>query len=222
MAFVCINALPTKKTQWVRPATTTSRPVATQPRMVAVEPTKTGTVLSQHAQDLMSYVRGHKSIFRAGEDFDSTQVTLFRKNDTGRSFTPLDELATNAHVLPGGSVAAMLLVQKDEFTKIALSAIEKQSPHIMDDDTLYGILEYDLIVLLRTISYGAACQVTDFIHDNNMGVMKMLHDEAGIPKDSIPTAIIAVKEAVLSQIAEADLIDSTGQCFDVVHDFFSE
>lgn len=190
------------------------------PRMIAAEPA-TATELSLHAIQLQSYVRGHKSIFRPGRGFNSTTITLFRKNDTGRSYTPLEELSTNAAMLPGGAVAAQMLMKHDELLRVALAAAVETAPEISRDDTLQDVFNHDVTFMLRVISYGAACQASDFIHENNMGLMKLLHAEVGIPHSAISNAILAVKKEILQTINEQHLILSTAECFDVVADFMA-
>lgn len=189
--------------------------------MIATEHQQTATELSIKARELLSYVRGHKSIFRPGQGFNSTQVTLFRKNDTGRCFTPLDELATNARMLPGGSVAAFMVVQEDQLVETAVNAAYAVADNIKSDDTLTEIISFDLRYLLRVISYGAATKSTNFIYENNLGMMKMLHREVGLPSVADVAGLKAAKDAVIAQITDSSLVDSTAACFDVVIEFLS-
>lgn len=207
------NALSTSKRVSFPAARHAPRPALL--RMVATEPATTTTTLSLKARELLSYVRGHKSIFHPGDGFTATHCALFRKNDTGRCFTPLVELATNAHMLPAGSVAAMMVVQEDSLVETAVEAVFEKYPMLRDDETLLEIVSFDLRYLLRVISYGAACQSTDFIHTNNIGMMKMLHEEVGFPVNADQIGLNAARKAVLSQ-SDSAFLDTTTACFDVV------
>lgn len=187
--------------------------------MIATEPT-TSTEISSTAKYLLSYLRGHKSIFRAGDGFNSTQATLFRKSDTSRLFTPLEELATNAHVLPGGSVAALFIVKEEDTVQQAVDAA-KTRLGAQFSDVVLRVLEFDLRYMLRVISYAVACQSVDFMHHNNWGIMKMLHAEVGISPEADVAGLIKAKEVVLAQITEPHLVEPTAACFDVVINFMS-
>lgn len=188
--------------------------------MIATEQPSTAnaTELSVRAIELMSYVRGHKSIFRPGEGFTSVSATLFRKNDTGRSFTPLDELATNASMLPAGDVAAYMVVNSDALIDTAFDAAVAVMPAIADDATLTDILRHDLTALLRTISYGAAAGTVDFIHDNNIGMMAMLHKEVDIADNVFPTALHSARDSVAAALSDPTMIDAAVTSFDTAVD----
>lgn len=234
MAFITVtpvvsrSAATTLAPRSQRPQRPSRRPSAA-PRMIATESvsesvastTTTKTVLSDRAVQLLAYIRGHKSIFSPGEGFMATHLALFRKNDTGRSFTPLDELATNAHMLPGGSVAAMMLVQQDDLIAKGIEIAKTLVPNLAADDVLTEILEYDIRTILRTISYGAACHSVNFIHENNMGMMKMLHQEIGIPDGTVTKVLSSLKDIVVSQISDDVLVAPTSDCFDAVGDFMA-
>lgn len=226
MAFVTPTPLAqARRTTFSR--TSSRRPGVTRsirrptPRMIATEPQKTSTELSVRALELLSYVRGHKSIFNPGVGFNSTQATLCRKNDTAYAFTPLEELATNAYMLPGGSVAAFMVVQEEELVDVATKAAFKTAKTIQNDEKLSEIVSYDFRSIIRVVSYGSACKSVDFIHANNLGMMKMLHKEVGIPAEADVTGLEAAKEAVLAQITDSTLVDSTAACFDTVIAFMS-
>eukprot|EP00177_Eucheuma_denticulatum_P003857 GFKZ01006982.1.p2 GENE.GFKZ01006982.1~~GFKZ01006982.1.p2 ORF type:complete len:225 (+),score=41.80 GFKZ01006982.1:255-929(+) len=218
MAFITPVALPRRSL----PSSRSTR----SPRMIATEPTttpstkatppSTATDLSTVATTLLSYVRGHKSIFRPGRGFNSTHATLFRKNDTGRLLTPLDELATNAHVLPGGSVAAVMLVQEEDIVTKALAAMGGEIGGLETGSVVSEILEFDLRYMLRVISYGIASGSEDFLHENNWGMMKMLHREVGIAVAVDVKGLRVARDVVVSHVSDQALADLTTRCFDVV------
>lgn len=188
--------------------------------MIAAEP-KAPTKLSKRATELLSYLGAHKSIFRPGTGFNSGTATFFRKNDTGRSFAPLDELATNAHLLPGGPVAASMLVQIDDLIETCYQSALSNFPALEADQVLKDIFQNDVRSLLRIVSYGAACQTTDFIHENNLGMLKLLHEELGFPTGLVADAVRVAKDEVLNQVNDASLVENTAECFDVVIAFMS-
>lgn len=192
-------------------------------RMIATEPVleeATKTELSDRAITLISYIRGHKSVFQPGRGFTAASTTLFKKNDTARQFTSMEELVTNDYTLPGGQIAAIMVDQKDDLLLTAMDAAESVMPSAKTDETIIDILHYDISALLRAISYGAACQSLDFLHENNVNMMKALHDEAGIPSIVVPTAINAVKDVVLEQVSDRIVAETTAVCFDVVSQVF--
>lgn len=177
--------------------------------IAAPERAATAPELSDKAKGLMAYVRGHKSIFRPGTGFNSITATLFRKNDTGRMLTPLEELATNAHVLPGGSVAAMILVQESEIIK---RSADEMIADIGEEHR--EMVEYDVGYMLRVISYGIASGSSDFVHDNNWGMLKMLHREVGIDGSVDVKGVEKMRETVLGEVKEEGIIGIVNACFD--------
>lgn len=124
-------------------------------------------------------------------------------------------------MLPGGSVAAFMLVQEDQLVDTAMNAAYAAADNVKSDDTLTEMLSFDLRYLLRVISYGAATKSTNFIHDNNLGMMKMLHDQVGLSAVADVAGLNAAKDAVIAQITDNSLVESTAACFDVVIDFLS-
>lgn len=229
MAFVPVfslrsNALGTPRNSLCRVPLRRRAAHASVPRMVATEPvTEPATsedTLSERAMELMSYIRGHKSIFRPGIGFSSVAGTLSRKNDTVRMFTPPDELQTNAKELPGVSVALLLHDQADALTDAAQQAAKEVHPCVSSDDIVTDIFRYDVNAILRAISYGAAVQTNDFLHDNNAAMMTALHDEVGIPSQAMLAALNAVKDIVLPQVDD-NLRDSTASCFQTACNIFT-
>lgn len=97
----------------------------------------------------------------------------------------------------------------------------KQRAGVKLPDVVMEVLEFDMRYMLRVISYGVACQSTDFIHRNNWGIMKMLHEEVGISTYADVAGLKKAKEVVLAQITEPNLVETTAACFDVVIDFMS-
>lgn len=192
-------------------------------RMVATEPVTeevTTTSLSERAMELMSYVRGHKSIFQAGKGFYSVPGTLFRKNDTARLFTPVDELHTNASELPGMPVALFMVENSDALVDTAFEAAQQVYPSLGSDDDIVDILRYDVLTILRTVSYGAAVKSNDFLQGNNAAMLRLLHEEVGIPREAMTAALNAAKDMVINGV-DAELRDSTASCFRVVLDIFA-
>lgn len=194
-----------------RPARTPS-PVAPSrqlPSMVTTERKRT-VKLSHRAEKLQSYLRCHKSILRPGDGFSSTTATLFRKNDTALLFTPLDELATNAHMLPGGSVAAVMFVSQEQ-----ISTMMQDLSSDMPEDKA-SVFQSSMAQLVRIVSYGIAAGSLDFIHENNIGIMNLLHKEVALEAKVLHSALGQVRDFIVQQVTEPDLVQLTNDCFDVV------
>lgn len=190
--------------------------------MVAAEPvadTAKTTELSSHAIMLISFLRGHKSVFQPGEGFSATTSLLFKKNDTARLFTPQNELDINTVHLPGVSVASVMVAKQKEYVNLAVTTADAHMGTAESDSTISDILRYNFTALLRAISYGAACQLTDFVHMNNIGMMRMLHEDMGVAHATVAAALNAVKDEVLAVVADdADVVKSTSICFDIIID----
>ncbi|CAN8073482.1 unnamed protein product [Agarophyton chilense] len=177
--------------------------------MITTERAK-NAVLSQRASQLQSYIQCHKSLFRPGNEFSSTTATLFRKNDTARTLTPLDELATNAQMLPGGSVAATILVHIEDIEKM----ISEMAVHL--NEAIKPVFESNMRLLTRIVSYGIAAGSADFVHKNNAGIMKLLHEEVGIETPLVESTLYAVRDLILERHTESQHVDLTNACFNVV------
>lgn len=185
------------------------------------EPVKTKVKLSRRAADLLGYIRGHKSVFQAGEGFKSTQAALCRKNDTGHFFIPKQELECNAEALPGKAVAEMILEKNAEIIEQAKEEAVKSGPSLADSKEIIDIVEHDLSYLLRVISYGIACGSTNFIHANNMGIMKVLHKEIGVQGAPMIAGLKSMKGSVESGVNGATEKEITAACFDKVIEFMN-
>lgn len=208
-----------------------TRMVAAQPKDTAGK-TKTNTaspdttaVLSDQAIVLLSYLRGHKSVFLPGNGFKGSTAALCKKNDTAREFTPEDQLETNASLLPGVAVAGIMVRTSDELilqavqtTLSAWGSTKKGSPDESEQDVIADVLKYNYEALFRAVSYGAACQAVDYLHPDNIAMMKMLHEEMGVPSTAVAAGIDAVRDAVVEQVDDDAVSESTAQCFDAARD----
>ena len=172
--------------------------------------------LSRHARDLRGYIRAHKSIFSPGAGFLATTITLTRKNDTGRMLIPAVELETNAHVLPGRGGAEYILENNDALVEKAVNTVLAAIPDVSDE--VAEIVRYDLGYVLRVTSYAVAVQSTDFLHDNNLAIMRELHAEAKIPVSVFCEALIAMGEEVASTLSDEAIAATTRDCFKVISD----
>ncbi|KAI0566484.1 Phycobilisome protein [Gracilaria domingensis] len=218
MAFIPLTALPRSAATNSFAAKTSlprRRPAhvsRTAPSMVLTEKAKTAA-LTPRAKQLQSYIQCHKSLFRAGEDFSATAATLFRKNDTARVLTPLDELATNANMLPGGPVAATILVHIEEIeNKISEAAAQL-------DEVVQSVFQRNVRLLVRVVSYGIAAGSADYMHENNVGIMRLLNQELGIESTFVESTLLAVRDLILERHTESSLIELTTECFDsLIHE----
>lgn len=198
--------------------------VSTSSSSAATETAATASVMSRKAIQLTCYLRGHKSVFRPGTGFQSSTKALFLKNDTGRTFCPPDQIQTNIDELPGHSVALYMHDNADMLVADALAHIAQQL-HI--HDKVADVLTYDLYSAFRAVSYAAAVQSIDFLDSNNVGMMRELHDEIGIPGSSLKGAIDNIKNIVVAHLKQsnntnnninADLVHTTSLCFDCLRD----
>lgn len=124
-------------------------------------------------------------------------------------------------MLPAGEVAAAMLVNVEDLLAIAEKTGIRIWQQLEHDKLLNEIYVYDINYILRVISYGIATQSSDFIHSNNMGIMKLMHEEIGFPTGLISSALLDVKKAVLEDVNNASVVPKTAECFDVVIDFMS-
>lgn len=187
--------------------------------MVATEQTERKYVVTTRAVELISYIRGHKSLFNPGQGFSSVQAALFRKNDTARIFVPEEEIVTNAQHLPGKHVLEIVLEDSDTIAEKGLQALCDILPNVKDSEEVAAILKFDLLYVLRVVSYGASVKSTDFVHDNNIGIMNMVHEELEVAGAPVIAAVEAMRDYVVSRMSDNELIASTIACFDVVLDF---
>lgn len=180
-----------------------------------------GAKLSLRARDLISYIRAHKSIFDPGEGFGSQVITLCRKNDTGRFFIPADELETNRALLPGAQVAEHILNQKAALIDAAAAAVFASQKDAGENPLVAEVVRHDLMYILRVVSYAIAAGSPNFVHENNLGMMKSLHAEIGL---SSPAVVAGLKKLSDSIAAEAEMPDAkatTLRCFQIVTEFMS-
>lgn len=186
---------------------------AAQPGSAAPATAAEHIVLTTRARDLISYVRGHKSIFDPGEGFASTQITLTRKNDTGRSCIPADEIETNAHVLPGADVAHFVQANSERLLNDAVAAAYRVQPALEHDPSLADIVTNDLGIIIRVVSYAIAVASPNFIHPNNIGIMAALHDEVGFSTDARNAALTTLSDAIAPQAADPAVAQNARACF---------
>jgi hypothetical protein len=178
--------------------------------------TATDTILSYRAAQLLGYLRAHKSIFSPGVGFKATHLALYRKNDTGKSLVPADELVTNAAMLPGVEVARLMLEIRDETLENAKEHVLAVAPSIAEDATLANLLWFDLAYIFRVASYGIAVTSLNFIHEDNINMLKEFYEEIGMPKIAISTGIKTLKEAVTSRVLDENLKQVSSDCFDAI------
>lgn len=102
---------------------------------------------------------------------------------------------------------------------IVAKGFEAMSAHmggVEEGSVVAEILEFDLRYMLRVISYGVASGSHDFLHENNWGMMKMLHREVGIDVAVDVKGLQVARDVVLSHVKEEELLDLTTRCFDIV------
>lgn len=146
---------------------------ASQTRMVAAEATLS---MTPEAVTLLSFLRAHKSLFSPGVGYNATSSALMRKNDTGKSAVPAEELDTNAYFLPGKPVGEALLAHWDEVLEAGRASLSASLPGVSPDSDVGKVLYYDVLMLLRIISYGVLVQNVNFLHENNMAMLVALYD----------------------------------------------
>lgn len=146
---------------------------ALQTRMVAAEATLS---MTPEATTLLSFLRAHKSLFSPGDGYNATTAALMRKNDTGKSAVPSVELDTNAFFLPGKPAGEALLAHWDEVVEVGRASLAASLPGVAADSDVGKVLYYDVLMLLRIISYGVLVQNVNFLHENNMAMIVALYD----------------------------------------------
>lgn len=144
-----------------------------QTRMVAAEATLS---MTPEAVTLLSFLRAHKSLFSPGSGYNATSSALMRKNDTGKSAVPTEELDTNAYFLPGKPVGEALLAHWDEVVEAGRASLAASLPGVSPDSDVGKVLYYDVLMLLRIISYGVLVQNVNFLHKNNTAMLVALYD----------------------------------------------
>lgn len=170
--------------------------------------------------ELLSWVRAHKSIFSPGIGFTATHLALYRKNDTGRCLVPADELDCNASMLPGVDVARSILENHDAIVEKAKADVLAVAPELEDEESpITSIFWHDLAYFLRVVSYGIAVTSSDYIHANNLGMVKELYSEIGLSPAAVSTGINSLKSSVLADVSDAELKKSTSECFDIFSSF---
>lgn len=187
-------------------------PARLSTRMVAAEATLS---MTPNAVTLLSFLRAHKSLFSPGVGYNATSSALMRKNDTGKSAVPAAELDTNAYFLPGKPVGEALLAHWDEVVEAGRASLAASLPGVSPDSDVGKVLYYDVVMLLRIISYGVLVQNVNFLHENNMAMLVALYDEMSVPSSVMPTVVRAMKDATIKLI-DADLVDGTSACFEEV------
>lgn len=192
-------------------------PVATATtKETAATATPNKVEISRHARDLRGYLRAHKSIFNPGTGFLATTITLTRKNDTGRMLIPAVELETNSHVLPGRVSAEYILENNDTLVETAANSVLSTVPNVSEQ--VAEIIRHDLAYILRVTSYAVAVQATDFVHDNNLAIMRELHNEVGVPTTSFCAALTTMSEQIISAVSDKSTAETTRECFKIVSD----
>lgn len=132
--------------------------------------------MTPEAVTLLSFLRAHKSLFSPGVGYNATSSALMRKNDTGKSAVPAEELVTNAYFLPGKPVGEALLAHWDEVVEAGRASLAASLPGVSPDSDVGKVLYYDVLMLLRVISYGVLVQNVNFLHENNMAMLVALYD----------------------------------------------
>jgi Phycobilisome protein len=191
-------------------------------RMVAAPQAETGTVLSPEAIKLLSWVRAHKSIFSPGVGFTATHLALYRKNDTGRCMVPEIELDTNAHMLPGVDIARKMYIERVEVVDKAIADVSAAVPGLADDTAIAKIFFHDIAYFYRVLSYAIAVTSVDYIHANNLGMVKALYADIGLSGKAVTTAIASLRASTLAFTSDPTLSESTAACFDVLSAFMGD
>jgi hypothetical protein len=204
-----------------RPARAAAAARRPAPHMVATA-APSGAALSGRAEELLSWVRAHKSIFSPGAGFTATHLALYRKNDTARCMVPADELDCNADMLPGVEVARVMLEKADATFEAAKAAVLKVAPELATEDAMAKIFWHDLRYYARVASYGIGCGSTDYLHANNLGMVRELYREIGLSGQAVQTGIATLKATVLEDVSDPAMASLVADCFDVLADSMAE
>lgn len=143
---------------------------------------------------------------------------LCMKNDTARLFTPQDQLDTNRPYLPGHSVAGVIVANADALIDAGVDAAATRCDLVAQHDVINDIVQYNVSAALRAVSYGAAAQSTHFMHLNNVGMMRDLHEDIGLPADAVAIAMDTMRDLVVADVDDEQLKKGTADCFDTLRD----
>jgi Phycobilisome protein len=129
---------------------------------------------------------------------------------------PEEELNTNARMLPGVEVARAMLLSKDEVVGKAIAEVSAAVPGIADDEVVAKIFFHDIAYFYRVLSYAVAVTSADFMHANNVGMVRALYAEIGLPDVAVTTALASLKASTLALTSDPSLAKSTASCFDAL------
>lgn len=206
-----------------RRALPSRRAISRRPPAMVATAAETDAALSDRALQLLSYVRAHKSIFLPGTGFTATTLALFRKNDTARCMVPADELDCNASLLPGVAVARGMLENAEESFEAAKAAALGASPELGKDSekVVSDIFWHDLKYFARVLSYGIACGSPNYIHANNLGMVKQLYGEISLATGTVLIGIASLKQSTLKYATNAEEEKIVNDCFTSLMDFMA-
>ncbi|KAK4531890.1 hypothetical protein CCYA_CCYA09G2747 [Cyanidiococcus yangmingshanensis] len=151
--------------------------------------------MSQRAQSLRAFLRGHKSLFRAGDGFYTEVANTCKKNDTALLFVPLEELQSyrGRRGFQGADVAAVITTHAEAIVEAGLRAAQvkkelyegKNLGLLTRTEAIEEQLVNDLSDQLRVVSYAVLAQEenaepVDFLHKRNVALLLELYQELGL------------------------------------------
>jgi hypothetical protein len=145
-------------------------------------------VLNQEALKFVGYLHGHRSLFHAGDGFDTASATLFRKLDTASAFPTVEELNIIRTSLPG--IEAVIPIVEDKQRIIDALTHEKkpvengqaleESDHsdIVEKTVLFSIFQK----FFRMLTYAIAVLSTDYLDENSFLLLENVFREMKVDK----------------------------------------
>lgn len=106
------------------------------------------------------------------------------------------EIETNLGVLKNAEVLRKVVAQKDAIVEAGLKEMIKSSPVLAASEEMQKSCRFDLLSILRVISYACAVETVDFLHMENILLYKILYDELGITLVPLIAGISAMRAAV--------------------------
>jgi hypothetical protein len=174
--------------------------------------------MSQRAQSLRAFLRGHKSLFRPGEGFHTEVALTCTKNDTAQLFVPLEELESyrGRRGFPGADVVAVISQNAGAIVEAGIKAAQVQKElyegkNLGQLSRLEAIEEQianDLSDQLRVVSYAVLAQdedaaPVDFLHKRNVALVLELYQELGVDLGRIDAGWKAMAHAIQELLGDS-------------------
>ncbi|GJQ11894.1 hypothetical protein GpartN1_g3685.t1 [Galdieria partita] len=148
--------------------------------------------LNEEALKLVGYLHGHRSLFVAGEGFDTVAATLFRKLDTASAYPTLQELNVSRSSLPGIEAVIPIVTNKQQILDVLsrnMRIENGQLPREEEEEEQDTVIETVLLSLFqkffRLLVYAIATYSTDYMDENSFMLLEHLFREMKVEKSVV-------------------------------------